>query len=199
MKYFKNIFIFTLGILFFGCASFSKKDFKEQSIPLNEHNLDKLNGNYSFYPINRYGKLFGRIHADSLKYTNSYQEVTNHNWKKKQKLDSILTEKTYYSIAVKLSGSKRLHVSLLENGTKIRDTTFNGKIKNGMFYLDNKFLKCWGILYLFGGCQNNKRRIGLSLNTNLITNEAISDEGAFLFIFGAGVNYNASYEFERIP
>ncbi|WP_149206403.1 hypothetical protein [Flavobacterium johnsoniae] len=66
-----------------------------------------------------------------------------------------------------------------------------------MFYLDNKFSKCTGIPYFLGGCQSNKRRIGLSKNGNLLVNEADSNNGAFLFLFWAGTDYNLTYEYQR--
>jgi len=72
-----------------------------------------------------------------------------------------------------------------------------GKYKKGMFYLDNKFLECHGVPYIFGGCNNNKRRIGLTKNGNLLVNEAIDNSGALLLIIGAGYSYNITYEYER--
>lgn len=198
MRYVKHILIFFLTLIFLGCASFSKKEFRKQSKSLTEKSLIKLNGNYSFYPIKRLGKRFENKSADSLKYTNSYQEIVNENWNKKQNFDSILNKESLYSINLKFTEPEKLRISLLENGTKIRDTVFNGKLKNGMFYIDNKFLKCKGVPYLFGGCQNNKRRIGLTENNNLIINEAVSNEGAILLILGAGISYNSSFEFKRI-
>jgi len=187
-----------LTLFFLGCASFSKKEFRKQSTSLTEKNINELNGKYSFYPIKRFGKRFVNKNIDSLKYTNSYQKIINESWNEKQKFDSILKKESLYSINLKFTEAKKLHISLLENGVVLRDTIFNGKLKNGMFYIDNKFLKCKGVPYLFGGCQNNKRRIGLSESNDLIINEAVSNEGAILLIFGAGVRYNSSFKFKRI-
>ena len=165
---------------------------------LNEKNLTELNGNYSFYPLKAFREGFNDLDADSLRFTNSYQEIINENWNQRQKTNSTLKKESIYLVKIKITESKKLDITLLENGFEIRDTILNGKLKNGMFYIDNKYLKCKGIPYLFGGCENNKRRIGLSVNNNLITNEAVNNEGAVLLILGGGANYNDSFEFKRI-
>ena len=194
----KNFIIILILISLFGCASFSKREFRKQSVSLKNENLNEINGNFSFYPIKRFGKVFENKNSSSIEYANSYIGIINGNRSDRQKLDSILKSNSFYSINLKLTNSQKLHISLLENGTEIRDTIFDGKLKNGMFYIDNEFLECKGIPYLFGGCQNNKIRIGLSTNNNLIINEAASHEDALLLIFGTGYKYNATFEYQRI-
>lgn len=192
---------FTSGliiIMFFGCASFSKKEFRNVNEALDSKNVDKLNGSYSFYPTKRFGTIFENVPADSLKYANSYQGIINEDWESRKKLDSSLKSNSFYSIKLNLVNENKLRVSLLENGNVLRDTIFNGRVKNKMFFIENTFLSCTGIPYLFGKCENNKRRIGLTKFNNLIINEAVCNEGAILIILGGGHRYNASFEYERI-
>lgn len=198
MKYIYKFLLLFIVFTCFGCASFSKREFRKEIKPLTDTTRHLLDGNYSFYPIKRYGKYAEIKNLDSLKYTNAYHEIINESWHKKQKNDSNLNKDSIYYIALKLERSVTLHIALFENETKLRDTVFNGKLKNGMFYIDNKFLQCYGIPYLFGGCQHNKRRIGVTKSHNLIINETFNNGGALLLFIGAGVGFNTTFEFERI-
>jgi hypothetical protein len=73
-----------------------------------------------------------------------------------------------------------------------------GKLRSGLFYLDNKFLKRNGIPYLAGGYTHHKTRIGLSKNNGLMVNYAYDNSGALLLIIGAGSSYNLGYHYKRI-
>ncbi|MEO5788937.1 hypothetical protein [Gelidibacter sp.] len=66
-----------------------------------------------------------------------------------------------------------------------------------MFYLNNNFISCNGIPFLFGGCVNDKRRIGLTKDDKLLINAGFSNKGAVLLVMGAGYNYNESFEYTR--
>lgn len=198
MKILRGFFLMALISLCFGCASFSKKGFRKELKPLTNKNLNNLNGNYSFYPKQRFGDRYVDNNADSLRCTNSYHRIINENRSVRRKFDSIKNDNSSYSVNLKLIENKKLHISLLENGIKISDTMFEGTLRNKMFYIDNNFLECTGIPYLVGGCNNSKRRIGLSNENHLIINEAINNEGAFLLLIGGGHRYNSSYEFERL-
>jgi hypothetical protein len=103
-----------------------------------------------------------------------------------------------HQIKLEITALDKLRVSLYRKGIIVRDTTFAGKMRNGMFIIKNKYLKCHGVPYIFGGCNNTKRRIGLLKTNNLIINEAIDNSGALLLIIGAGYKLNTAYEFERI-
>ncbi|MDT7833100.1 hypothetical protein RQM59_11955 [Flavobacteriaceae bacterium S356] len=194
-----NIIILTvLSFTIFGCASFTKKRFRNEVVNLEKVELSKLTGNYSLNPIRRYYSL-GKEGAndkisDSLKKNNGYYFLTN---ERKSEFDSLKKSESEYLLSLNLKNASKLKVELLENSKVIADTIFEGKHKNGMFYIENKYLDCNGIPFLFGGCRNNKRRIGLTKNGNLLINEAVSNEGALLFIIGSGYSYNLTYEYKR--
>lgn len=197
-----NIVILTvISFTSFSCASFTKKRFRKEIVNLEKGKLNKLNGNYSLYPIRRYYSL-GKEEPndkipDSLKRNNGYYFLTNESYEKKNGFDSLINNENKYFLSLYLENSNKLRVELLENSKVLSDTIFGGKLKNGMFYIENKYLDCNGIPFLFGGCQNNKRRIGLTKNGNLLINEAVSNEGSLLLIIGAGYSYNLTYEYER--
>ena len=197
-----NIIILTaISFTIFSCASFTKKRFRKEIANLEKVEINKLNGNYSLNPVRRYYSL-GKEEPndkipDSLKRNNGYYFLTNESYKKKSEFDSLRNSKNEYCLSLILENSNKLKVKLLENSNVISDTIFEGKHKNGMFYINNKYLDCDGVPFLFGGCRNNKRRIGLTKNGNLLINEAVSNEGALLLIIGAGYSYNVTYEYER--
>ncbi|MDR7210762.1 hypothetical protein [Flavobacterium piscis] len=192
-------FVFAIGLVInlFGCASFSKKKFKKQLENLKVENISKLEGNYSLNPIKSYtssGET--QVVGDSLKNNNAYQFMVNPNFGKKTELSHVLEENKYL-LNLKFENANLLSIKVFQNSMIIKDTVLSGKYKKGMFYLDNKFLECSGIPYLFGGCRNNKRRIGLTKDDNLLINEAVNNEGALLFMFWAGSSYNITYEYRR--
>lgn len=195
------IILIVLSFTIFSCASFTKKRFRNEIVNLEKNELNKLTGNYSLNPIRRYYSL-GKENPndkipDSLKRNNGYYFLTNESYEKKSEFDSLRKNESKYLLSLNLENQNKLRVELLEDSKVITDTIFEGKHKNGMFYLDNKYLDCNGVPFLFGGCRNNKRRIGLTKNGNLLINEAVSNEGALLLIIGAGYSYNVTYEYER--
>lgn len=195
------IFLTLFSFTILSCASFTKKRFRKEVANLEKTELKKLTGNYSLNPIRRYYSL-GKEEPndkipDSLKRNNGYYFLTNESYEKKSKFDSLKKNGSKYLLSLNLENTNKLRVELLENSIVINDTIFEGKHKNGMFYLNNKYLDCNGVPFLFGGCRNNKRRIGLTKNGNLLINEAVSNEGALLLIIGAGYSYNVTYEYER--
>jgi hypothetical protein len=194
-------FLTLLSFTIFSCASFTKKRFRKEIVNLEKGELNKLTGNYSLNPVRRYYSL-GKENPndkipDSLKRNNGYYFLTNESYEKKSEFDSLKKNKSKYLLSLKLLNTNKLRVELLENSKVINDTIFEGKHEKGMFYIDNKYLDCNGVPFIFGGCRNNKRRIGLTKSGNLLINEAVSNEGALLLIIGAGYSYNVSYEYER--
>lgn len=192
-----------LSTTVFSCASFSKKGFRKEVEKLDKTNITKLNGNYSFYPIKKYignDKKEGNNISDSLKYYfNAYDELNGELAYPPKKIgfDSLFKKENEYQISLNVENKNNLRIKVSENSTVIKDTILTGKHKKGMFYLDNKFLKCWGVPYLFGGCQNNKRRIGITKKGNLLINEAVDNGGAILVIIAGGYSYNVAFEYER--
>lgn len=191
-----------LATSFFSCASFSNKTFRNQVQNLDEEDISKLEGNFTLNPIVKYKDKFPEeiktesSIPDSLIRNNAYEFMAPpHSRKNKRYLRS---ENGNRSITLKFQNPNLLSIKVCENSSVIKDTVLSGKYKKGMFYLDNSFLECNGIPYLFGGCRNNKRRIGLNKNGNLLVNEAADDNGAILFLFWGGTSYNLTYEYPRL-
>lgn len=198
----KIIIVIFLVFSFSNCATFSKKRFRKEVEKLEIETISKLNGNYSFNPIKRYYSLVKPEQKDSipdsLKSNNGYLFLLNQIPNKNNKFDSISSNENNFNLNLILENNNLLKIKVLENSKIIKDTTLSGKYRNGMFYLDNNYLECNGIPYLFGGCRNNKRRIGLTKSGNLLINEAVCNEGALLLIIGEGYSYNLTYEYKRI-
>jgi hypothetical protein len=200
MKKILKIFaLLIVSVILLNCASFSTKNFKNDYTSINPGNLHSFDGKFSFSPIKKFDKKTEHSNIENLKkYINSYNFITNESIKFND-IDSILNGTINYQIELKIITDKELSVELFKNNQSIKKQQIKGELKkDGMFYLDNKFLKCTGIPYLFGGCQNNKRRIAISKNNNLIVNEALDNTGALLFLFWAGPSYNSTYEFQRL-
>lgn len=190
-----------ITVSFVGCASFSKKKFAKDLDNLSLENISRLEGNYVLNPVSSYTKSgvakIAGSRGDSIKFNNAYDFIVNQSFMQKRQLNAVKTTGNTILLNLKFENNKQLSVKVLENSMPIVETVISGELKDGMFYLDNKYLKWTGIPYLFGGSQNNKRRIGLAKNGNLLINEAVSNNGAFLFLFWAGTDYNLTYEYER--
>ena len=199
---FSLLFIACIIFTFFGCATFSKKRFRKEVEYLEKETVSKLNGNYSFNPIKRYYSFSKPEPKDSsielLRDNNAYMFLLNKTLNENDKFDSISKLQNNYHLTLNIENNKSLKIQVLENSKIIKDTSLTGHYKNGMFYINNIFLECNGIPYLCGGCRNNKRRIGLTKNGNLLINEAVCNEGALLLIIGVGYSYNLTYEYKRI-
>jgi hypothetical protein len=193
------LLLLLVSVSLINCASFSNKDFKNDYSKISQSEINSLNGKYSFFPIRKFDKKNANSDFDlSKNIVNSYNYSTNEILKFDDR-DSILKDQTSYYIQFNILSNTELNIELFKNNYSIKKQQIKGELKkDGMFYLDNKYLKCTGIPYLFGGCNNNKRRITLSKNNNLIINEAVDNTGALLFLFWAGPSYNSVYEFKRL-
>ncbi|MEP0262806.1 hypothetical protein [Dokdonia sp.] len=189
---------FILLITTSGCASFSKKEFSREYVRLEKNSISKLDGQYRFYPKKCFGDYYKDVPSDSLKYKNLFQNIVYEEREERERWDSLTAPKKDLSVVLKLNGNTELSITVFENKKIVRDTVLTGKLRQGMFYLDDKYLKIRGIPFLFGGYNSNKRRIGISKNDGLIVNEAYGNEGGILIILGSGYTSNASYEYERI-
>jgi hypothetical protein len=196
---FRILLLLIVSFVLANCASFSNKDFKNDYTEVHNSDLNSLNGKYSFFPIKKFDKKNANSDFDlSKNVINSYNYTTNEILKFDDR-DSILNGQVKYYIQVNIVSATELTVELFKNNNSIKKQQIKGELKkDGMFYLDNKYLKCNGIPYLFGGCNNSKRRITLSKTKNLIVNEATDNTGALLFLFWAGQSYNGVYEFKRL-
>lgn len=187
-------------ILFFsvyGCASFSKKSFKNEYAKFPENNISQLEGEYKIYSHKAFGKGYEAMNEELLKrHTNFYNIILNENIVKN---DSILNEIDNFKIRVIVKNKNQIEISFLNKESIVHSRILSGRLKkDGMFYLDNKYLECHGIPYLLGGCVNSKRRLVLTNNKNLIINEAFDNYGAFLLVIGSGYSINTAYEFLRL-
>lgn len=197
MKSSTLFFPIIFSIILFSCATFSKKDFRNDYSKISKEKLSQFNGDYKIYPEKKYVKERKYSNEDSLKkFENVFDKIL---------ADSILDNDTIlnsiddYKVRLNIVNENNLELLFLRENKLLRTYKIGGKLKsNGMFYLDNVYLKCHGVPYLLGGCINNKRRILLSKSNNLIVNTAIDNSGALLIIIGAGYSYNTSYEFKRI-
>ncbi len=107
-------------------------------------------------------------------------------------------EEQNYHVLLNLKKKSLLEITVFQGTEQIVDTVIGGKLKEGMFYLNNKDLTINGIPFLIGGYESDKRRIGITKDNNLIVNTAIGNEGGVLFIIGAGYQYNKTFEYQRI-
>jgi len=188
---------------FFSCATFSKKTFHKEIQNLERENISKLEGNYTLEPIKKYSYgepevviLQDKV-SDSLIANNAYRLLVTPQFNL-SKEEFFKYENAIRSITLKFQNEDKLSLKVYENSILVKDTLLSGKYKNGMFYLDNKFLKCNGLPYIFGGCKSSKRRIGFTKKGNLLVNEAVSNDGAFLLFIWNGYAYNSCFEYKRI-
>ena len=196
------IIIIFLVFTIFGCASFTKRRFSNEIDNLKAEDTAKIDGNYSYNPIKRYYNFQKQTledqNVDSLRYNNAYDFLLNKSYNKNLKSDGTNKLKNNIEINLKLENNNLLKVKVIENQKIIKDTTLTGKFRNGMFYLNNKYLECNGVPYLFGGCRNSKRRIGITKTGNLLINEAVNNEGAILLLIGGGFSGNITFEYQKI-
>jgi hypothetical protein len=183
-------------ILFQSCSSFSKGDFRNDFKELTPENYTELNGIYYFYPQYLYEKKSKtKIPENSLHYESIFAILSF----SPQRVDSITIpdEREKERFELKFKTKKELRMNYIVNGETRAYRTFNGKIKNGFFYLDNKKAESWGIPLLYGGRTVCKHRIGMSKNGNLIVNSVFTSGGSFLIIFSNGTGNVTSYEIEK--
>ncbi|KAF2519039.1 hypothetical protein E0W68_07215 [Flavobacterium salilacus subsp. salilacus] len=170
-----------LIILVSSCASFSDEEFKNDYKKIEAGNLSQLSGKYALYSV------------DSTRQVIAYNLILNEIIFTPSALDVV----DNYEIHLEVKNEKEILVQLF-NGTKIiNQSIVSGELKNGMFYLDNKFRECHGVPYIFGGCRKNKRRLALSKDNSLIVNEAGNSSGAIMIILGDSHSYNISPKFLR--
>lgn len=184
---------FTIILLLSSCASFSDKIVKENKQALSENDLSKMEGKFELFPDLKYDEKGNEQGIDSQESKARY----NLNYfVKSQKKEYVFSNS--YIVEVKLLDKKRLQFITKKEDSIIENVELAGKLKNGFFYLDNKYLKRNGIPYLAGGYDNHKTRIGLSKDDGLLVNYAYDNSGAILFMFWAGSSYNLGYHYKRI-
>lgn len=192
MKSLSVTFLFMI-FLFTSCASFSDKMIKNDKTVLTENDLSRLEGRYELFAHVKYYEKgnVGKVDSDDVK-----QYSNLNRFLKDSKTEYNLKEK--YSVEIKLFNPNKIKFITLKDHVKTDSIELGGKLKKGLFYLDNKCLKRNGVPYIFGGYTNYKTRIGLSKDHNLIVNYAYDNSGALLFFIWAGSSYNSAYQYKRV-
>lgn len=185
----------TLFLILFlsSCASFSDKMIKENKAALSENDLSKLEGKYELFPDLKYDEKGNVQNIDSQDSKTRY----NLNYFVKSE-DSKYDYDDFYVVEVKVLSENKIRFVTKKNDAVTDSVELTGKLKNGFFYPDNKYLKRNGIPYLAGGYNNHKTRIGLAKDNGLLVNYAYDNSGAILFLFWAGSSYNLGFHYKRI-
>lgn len=192
----KILKLIILSALLSNCASYCKKEFKNELIAIDKSNLSNLNGTFESRPFRYFGKQSDWTKKDSLKtrkLLGIYEKLQNKSGQYDQ--PEVLD---YEYVKMEFKSNEKLIYELISKDSILKTDTINFKIKNGMIKLKNAFYKCEGIPFLFGGCRNGRVRIGLSDKNNLIINKSYDQYGALLIVIGAGVNSNSTYEYQKI-
>ncbi|PWB22740.1 hypothetical protein [Flavobacterium sp. HTF] len=189
----KFIIGFAIVLLLSSCASFSDKMVNQNKSALSENDLSKLEGKYELFPDLKYDEKGNIQTIDSQESKTTY----NLNYFVKSQ-DSKYDYSESAIVEVKVININRIQFVTKKNNVTTDSIGLSGKLKNGLFYLDNKYLKRNGIPYLAGGYNNHKTRIGLSKDNGLLVNHAYDNTGALLFLFWAGSDYNLGYHYKRI-
>jgi len=189
----KNFISYSAAIfllfIFSSCASFSNKVLKNSN-QVNQDSLDNFVGSFAIFPHTSYGK-----NGEQQKLSNkSLVTLQKFLFSKGLPIDST---KVYY-VNFKPIDKSRLSFTFKNGHHKIDSIIIAGKLKKGMFYLENKIFGCHGIPYLLGGCEQKKIRLGITKDDELIVHETFDSSGAFLLFFWAGSSYNQAYVYSRI-
>jgi len=186
-------FTFLIVLFLSSCASFSDRMIRQDKVSLKENDLKELEGTYDLFPDLKYDKKGQLQPIDS----EDSKKIFNLNYFVSSK-DIKYDYSDKYSVTVKIIDLNRIRFITQKNNVKIDSVDLGGKLRSGLFYLDNKFLKRNGIPYLAGGYTHHKTRIGLSKTNGLMVNYAYDNSGALLLIIGAGSSYNLGYHYKRI-
>jgi len=174
------------------CASFSDRVIRKNKVSLKENELKKIEGRYELFPDIRYNDK-----GKSAILTSDEAARNNLNVFVKSKECKYEYSEGYY-VDVKIVKNNQIQFIAKKDSTNIDGVVVGFKLKKGLFYLDNKYLKRNGIPYIAGGYTHHKTRIGLSKDNGLLVNFAYDNSGAILFLLAAGSSYNIGYHYKRI-
>lgn len=187
-----SVYAFILLLLLSSCAEYSNRMITKNKTYLTDNDFLKLEGTYDLFPEFKYAYSGKREAIDTLRI-----EAYNLNFFiSSNEMKYNISEK--YNVDVKFINKNRIRFITQKDNIKIDTIELGGKLRNGLFYLDNKYLKRNGIPYIFGGYTHHKTRIGLSKNNGLLLNYAYDNSGALLLIIGAGSSYNVGLHYKRI-
>jgi len=184
---------FAIVLLFSSCASFSDKMMRENKESLSQNDLSKLGGTYELYPDLKYNEK-GNAELIVSSDSKARQGLDYFVFSKEIKYD----DNAVYLVEIKLVNQNKLRFTAKKDNVEIENIELGGKLKNGFFYLDNKYLKRNGIPYLAGGYTNHKTRIGLAKDNGLLVHYCYDNSGAILFLFWAGSDYNLGFHFKKV-
>lgn len=198
-----------LGLLT-GCATFSGKMMKKNAVKITHDELFRLSGDYELLPDFSYDnsgnkEQIGRV-FDEYRYKKTDLDSLRRKVKQSHNLYGYVVDKkmeldSYGGawVSLKVLDSQTIRFVLKRENIVVDSIDMKGWLKaDGLFYLDNKYIKLNGVPYLFGGSESQKNRIGLAKDNGLLVNQAIDRSGAFLLIIGAGYSYNTVYHFKRM-
>ncbi|WP_125723536.1 hypothetical protein [Flavobacterium ustbae] len=186
------ILILISALILSSCASFSSRIVKKNKTKITEKNLNKLEGSFELFPDTSYTHSGNPEIIKSKAVLRSFYYFVSKN---KTEFDSLAT----YSVELKFINNKKIKFLFKKEDVKIDSTEIGGKLKNnGLFHLDNKYVKRNGIPFIFGGFTSNKTRIGLAKDNGLLVNYAFDVSGALLIIIGDGFSYNSAFHYKRI-
>jgi hypothetical protein len=184
--------IIGIAILVQSCATYSGRKVKKDKIKLTDENFDLIAGTYELLPDKEYLK---NGDSEQIEEDNSYNNLYRYICDNTIEFDSV----SKYYVDIKVITKRKLQFDLRKEKLKIGSIQLGGKLKhNGLFHLDNKNFSCHGIPYIFGGCQSDKTRIGITKDSGLLINKAVDNSGALLIIIGAGYSLDFAYHFKRI-
>jgi hypothetical protein len=181
-------FLIGLVLLAYSCVSFETRIIRKEISKIRDSDIANLDGKFS--------SMSFKFCSKKGEYEYLERELLMELNREKLSPPHPQTIESYY---VKLIGLDTLWIQGLDtSGSVVMDYKFPGYIKNGFFYLNNKFVDCNGIPYIIGGCRTEKTRITLSKDKDLIVQSAIDNSGAFLLIIGTGYTYNIATFFKPV-
>lgn len=166
------------NLFFFGSCSGLKNNINTtDQVILNSSNYKLLDGTYESKSVSRKEDL----------YWYAFEGVMNYQ----SQADST------GSITFKVIDKKHIEVSYIKTGTVVKSKIIKGKIKNGYFILNRKYL--FIPMFFTNLYRDRVFRIGLLENGNIITDYNLVSFGTAMIIFPFRENtreYNV--EFKRI-
>lgn len=170
------------------CATYNNGLVRKERVKLSIETMNSFNMTFS----SKSYKYCVKKGMFELKEIDLLSQLNKSNYK-------LSNNTRYKAFKVKFISIDTLLVQGVDfNDSIVANYTFDGKLKNGYFYLNNKQVEFNGIPYLLGGSSSEKRRIGISKDNDLIVQTAIDHTGAFLLIIGAGYSYNVATFFKEI-
>tara|TARA_R110000751_G_scaffold287893_3_gene392819 strand:- start:524 stop:928 length:405 start_codon:yes stop_codon:yes gene_type:complete len=133
----KIIKLILLSLIFTNCASYSRKEFKNELIKIDDTNSASLNGKYESLPFYYFGEQSEWNTTDSLK-TKKHFDVYERIQNKAPYYDKTeILDYDYINLNFKPNG--KLTFELISNDSIIKKDSIEYKVKRGMIKLKNSF------------------------------------------------------------